>query len=38
MENSDLGTMIIIMIGVFGFASFLFEYLSARRSNKNKLH
>jgi hypothetical protein len=38
MENSELGTMIIIMIGVFGFASFLFEYLSAKRSNKNNPH
>lgn len=34
MQNSDLGTFIIIMIGVFGFASFLFEYLSARHSKK----
>jgi hypothetical protein len=36
MENSELGTLIIIMIGVFGFASFLFEYLSARHTRKNK--
>lgn len=36
MENSELGTLIIIMIGVFGFASFLFEYLSARHARKNK--
>jgi hypothetical protein len=38
MENSELGTLIIIMIGLFGFASFLFEYLSARHSKKNKPH
>lgn len=38
MENSELGTLIIIMIGVFGFASFLFEYLSARHTRKNKPH
>ncbi|AHF67786.1 hypothetical protein PCH70_26330 [Pseudomonas cichorii JBC1] len=36
MENSDLGFMIIIMIGLFGFASFLFEFLGARYSKKNK--
>jgi hypothetical protein len=36
MSNSDLGMMIIVMIGVFGFASFLFEYLSARHVKKNK--
>ncbi len=36
MSNSDLGTMIIIMIGLFGFASFIFEYLTARESKKNK--
>lgn len=37
MNNSDLGMMIIIMIGLFGFASFIFEYLSARHARKNKL-
>ncbi len=36
MHNSELGIMIISMIGLFGFASFAFEYLSARRSKKNK--
>lgn len=36
MENSEIGILIIIMIGVFGFASFLFEYLSARHSKKDK--
>ncbi|EJM39824.1 hypothetical protein PMI26_04196 [Pseudomonas sp. GM33] len=37
MHNSELGIMIISLIGLFGFASFAFEYLSARRSKKNKL-
>ncbi|WP_177435542.1 hypothetical protein [Pseudomonas sp. Sample_22] len=36
MESSELGIMIISMIGLFGFASFVFEYLSARRSKKSK--
>ncbi|BFT61747.1 hypothetical protein PMm318_A25060 [Pseudomonas moorei] len=36
MANSELGIMIISLIGLFGFASFAFEYLSARRSKKNK--
>ncbi len=36
MHNSELGLMIISMIGLFGFTSFAFEYLSARRSRKNK--
>ncbi len=36
MHNSELGIMIISLIGLFGFASFTFEYLSARRSKKNK--
>ena len=36
MHNSELGIMIISLIGLFGFASFAFEYLSARRSKKNK--
>jgi len=36
MDSSELGIMIISMIGLFGFASFAFEYLSARRSKKNK--
>lgn len=35
MENSDIGIIIICMIGLFGLASFIFEYLSARHSNKN---
>jgi hypothetical protein len=30
MDNSELGIMIISMIGLFGFASFVFEYLSAK--------
>jgi hypothetical protein len=34
MESSELGIMIISMIGLFGFASFAFEYLSARRAKK----
>jgi len=34
MHNSELGIMIISLIGLFGFASFAFEYLSARRSKK----
>lgn len=36
MQNSELGLMIISLIGLFGFASFIFEYLSARRSKRNK--
>ncbi len=36
MHNSELGIMIISLIGLFGFASLAFEYLSARRSKKNK--
>lgn len=36
MSNSDLGMMIIIIIGLFGFASFIFEYLSTRGTTKNK--
>jgi hypothetical protein len=34
MASSELGIMIISMIGLFGFASFIFEYLSARRAKK----
>jgi hypothetical protein len=34
MDSSELGIMIISMIGLFGFASFVFEYLSARRAKK----
>jgi hypothetical protein len=34
MDSSTLGIMIISMIGLFGFASFVFEYLSARRAKK----
>ena len=33
MENSELGFMIVSIIGLFGFASFLFEFLSARRKD-----
>jgi hypothetical protein len=36
MDSSELGIMIISMIGLFGFASFAFEYLSARRPKKSK--
>lgn len=34
MDSSELGIMIISMIGVFGFASFLFDYLSAKRKDR----
>jgi hypothetical protein len=34
MENSELGLMIVSMIGLFGFASFLFEYLSSNRKDR----
>lgn len=34
MDSSQLGIMIVSMIGLFGFASFIFEYLSARRTKK----
>jgi len=36
MDSSELGIIIISMIGLFGVASFIFEYLSARRSKKGK--
>jgi hypothetical protein len=36
MDSSELGIMIVSMIGLFGFASFAFEYLSAKRSKKGK--
>jgi hypothetical protein len=35
MNSSDLGIMVISIIGLFGLASFMFEYLSKRHS-KNK--
>lgn len=34
MDNSELGIMIISMIGLFGFASFLFDYMSVKRRDK----
>ncbi|MFJ2692790.1 hypothetical protein [Pseudomonas sp. NPDC087336] len=36
MSSSDLGIMIISLIGLFGFASFIFEYFSSNRSTKNQ--
>jgi len=35
MSNSDLGIMIISIIGLFGLASFVFEHLSRNRAIKN---
>ncbi len=37
MNGSDLGIMVISIIGVFGFASFIFEYLSSHHK-KRKAH
>jgi hypothetical protein len=34
MSSSDLGIMIISIIGLFGLASFVFEHLSRNRSTK----
>ena len=34
MSSSDFGIMIISIIGLFGFASFVFEYLSSNHSTK----
>ena len=34
MDNSEWGIMIISMIGLFGFASFIFEYLSAKQRDR----
>ncbi len=36
MSSSDLGMMIISLIGIFGLASFLFEKLSANHSKRKK--
>jgi hypothetical protein len=36
MDSSELGIMVISMIGLFGFASFIFEYLGARRAKKRQ--
>ncbi len=35
MSSSDLGIMVISIIGLFGLASFVFEYLSSNYSTKN---
>jgi hypothetical protein len=36
MSNSELGMMIVSLIGIFGLASFVFEKLSAQSSKRNK--
>jgi len=36
MHSSDLGIMVISIIGLFGLASFIFEHLSKRHSNNRK--
>ncbi|WP_177328533.1 hypothetical protein [Pseudomonas sp. ES3-33] len=35
MSSSDLGIMIISIIGLFGLASFVFEHLSRNRAIEN---
>lgn len=36
MNHSDLGMMIILLIGVFGLATFIFEKLGAHYSKRTK--